>query len=104
MKCVKLVQSQTFWESVEKIVGISEPFVVLLQTVDTEKLVFGKVYWLMSQAINVVREYNHFSGKERTNLKKLANARWTQMHTPMHGLLSHWIQIIRCMDNHPIVR
>ena len=43
-KCVQLVQSTMFWRNIEKIVGVSKPFVDLLRTFDTDKFVLGKVY------------------------------------------------------------
>lgn len=85
LKCTQLVQSVAFWRNLEKIIGVSKPFVDLLRVVDTEKFVFGRVYWLMSEAIRQIKEYNHFSSREKGQLVAVANARWRQMHTPLHG-------------------
>ena len=38
-KCVNLVQSQTFWRGIEKIIGVFKPFVDLLRIVDTKKCI-----------------------------------------------------------------
>ena len=84
-KCVQLVQSISFWRNVEKVVGVTKPFVDLLRIVDTDKFVFGKVYWIMSEAIRQAKEFNQFTAREKSQLVTIANARWAQMHTPLHG-------------------
>ena len=38
---------------VEKIISVAKPFVELLRIIDTDKIVLGKVYWLMSESIRL---------------------------------------------------
>ena len=85
LKCTQLVQSIVFWHNLEKIIGVSKPFVDFLMVLDTEKFIIGCVYWLMSKAIRQMKEYNHFSSREKGQLVAVSNARWRQMHTPLHG-------------------
>ncbi|KAH7366153.1 hypothetical protein KP509_18G065400 [Ceratopteris richardii] len=84
-KCTCLIQSQNFWCNLKKIVGIIKPFVELLRMVDTDKFVIGKVYWTMSKAIQKVKDFNQFSLREKTQIVTLAEKRWMQMHTHLHG-------------------
>lgn len=79
------MHSVTFWRNVEKIVGLAKPFVDLIRLVDTEKFIIGKVYWHMSQAIAHIKDYNHFTSREKAQITAIANQRWIQMHTPLHG-------------------
>ena len=39
----------------------------------------------MSEAIRQIKEYDHFTSREKSELVSVANARWAQMHTPLHG-------------------
>ena len=45
----------------------------------------GKVYWLMSQAIDLVKNNDKLQAKERKDIVFCATQRWTMMHTPLHG-------------------
>ena len=49
---ISLVTSASFWSKVQIFFDVVKPFVTLLRIVDTDKFVMGKVYWLMSKAIN----------------------------------------------------
>ncbi|KAH7430047.1 hypothetical protein KP509_09G080400 [Ceratopteris richardii] len=84
-KCTCLIQSKKFYHNLEKIIGITKPFVELLRMVDTDKFVIGKVYWIMSEAIQKVKDFNQFSLREKTQIVSLGEKRWTQMHTHLHG-------------------
>ena len=56
--------------------GVTKPFVDLLHIVDTDKFVFSKVYWIMSEAIRQAKEFNQFTAREKSQLVAIANARW----------------------------
>ena len=61
--CVALVQSLNFWRNVENIMGVCKPFVDILHMVETDKFVFGKVYWRMSEAIQASKDHQNFDHK-----------------------------------------
>ncbi|KAH7289094.1 hypothetical protein KP509_31G057300 [Ceratopteris richardii] len=84
-KCTWLIQSQNFWHSLEKTVGITKPFVELLRMADTDKFLTGRVYWIVSETIQKVKDFNQFSLREKTQIVSLAEKRWMQMHTHLHG-------------------
>ena len=84
-RCISLVNSATFWSKVQKIVDVVKPFVTLLRIVDTDKFVMGKVYWLMSQAIDSIKNNYKLPAKERKDIVFCATQKWTMMHTPLHG-------------------
>ena len=66
--------------------AITKPFVDLLRLVDSEKFVIGKVYWYFSKAIHFAKEDSQFSAREKSQIVAAANARWVQLHTPLHGV------------------
>ena len=80
VKCVQLVTSTLFWAKCQKIVDIVKPFVDLLRIVDTDKFIRGKVYWMMSQAINKVKDNDKLTTKEHKDIAFCATNRWTMMH------------------------
>ena len=84
-KCSDLILSSTFWAKGERIITLAKPFVILLRLVDSDSFVMGRIYWKMSQAIKHIATCEKFSRGERNVLTGIANARWTNMHTPLHG-------------------
>ncbi|KAH7278423.1 hypothetical protein KP509_38G040200 [Ceratopteris richardii] len=73
-KCMSLIQSQSFWHNLEKIIDITKPFFVIV-----------KNYWIMSEAIQKVEDFNQFSLRGKTQIILLVEKRWRQMHTHLHG-------------------
>ena len=69
----------------DKILNVTKPFVDLLRLVDTDSFVFGKVYWYMCEAIQKISEGTDFATRDKATVIALANKRWGQMHTPLHG-------------------
>ena len=74
----------SFWQNVERIVGITKPFVDFLRPVDSEKFIFRQVYWIFSNAIQFAKDYTQYIAREESQIVSTTNTRWGQMRNPLH--------------------
>ena len=58
---------------------------LILQMDDAQAFVLCKIYWKMAHAIEQVRESSPWQVRERQVIVMLAEKRWKQMHTSLHG-------------------
>ena len=65
-----------------------KPFVTLLRIVDTNNFFMRKIYWLMSQTIDLVKNNGKLLAKEHKYIVFCATQRWIMMHEFVYSMVT----------------